>query len=157
MKPAVYVETSVISYLAARPSRDLVIAANQQVTREWWNEKRSEFDLFVSQLVVQEASIGDPDAVARRQSALKDVQILTLTGEAAVLAQKLIEHEVISRQAVEDALHIAIATVNGMDYLITWNFKHIANALMRSNIELVCREAGYEPPVICSPMELMEV
>jgi hypothetical protein len=157
MKPAVYVETSVISYLAARPSRDLVIAANQQVTLEWWNEKRLEFDLFVSQLVVQEASVGDPDAVTRRRSALNDVQILTLTGEAAALAQKLVEREVISRQAVEDALHIAIATVNGMDYLITWNFKHIANASMRSNIELVCREAGYEPPVICSPMELMEV
>jgi hypothetical protein len=157
MKPAVYVETSVISYLSARSSRDLIVAANQQVTQEWWKEKRPDFDLYVSQLVVQEATSGDPDAIARRQNALKDAQLLALTEEAAALAQQLVEREVIPRQSIEDALHIAIAAVNGMDYLVTWNFKHIANASMRSNIELVCRGAGYEPPVICSPLELMEV
>lgn len=157
MKPAVYVETSVISYLSARPSRDLIVAANQQVTQDWWKDKRPDFDLYISQLVLQEASVGDPEAVTRRQNALEDVQLLTLTDEAAALAQQLVEREVIPRQSIEDALHIAIAAVNGMDYLVTWNFKHIANASMRSNIELVCREAGYEPPVICSPFELMEV
>ncbi|MEW5830143.1 MAG: type II toxin-antitoxin system VapC family toxin [Chloroflexota bacterium] len=130
MKPKVYIETSVISYFAARPSRDILIAANQQVTQEWWLE--------------------------RRQQALIDCNYLDITPEAIELAEKLIEQNAIPRKAAEDALHIAIATVGGMDYLITWNFKHIANATMRANVELVCRLNGYEPPVICSPMELME-
>ena len=156
MKPKVYIETSVISYFTARPSRDILIAANQQVTQEWWLERRPNFDVYVSQLVLQEISSGDADAVAKRQQALIDCGYLDITPEAIELAEKLIEQNAIPRKAAEDALHIAVATVSGMDYLITWNFKHIANAAMRANVELVCRLNGYEPPVICSPMELME-
>jgi predicted nucleic acid-binding protein len=157
MKPSVYVETSVISYLAARPNRDLIIAANQQVTQEWWREKRPAFDLFVSQLVLQEVGIGDPDAIERRRNALKEVQILALNEDAISLARQLVARGAIPPQAIEDALHVAIAAVNGMNYLVTWNYKHIANAAMRAGIEMVCREAGFEPPVICSLLELMEV
>ncbi len=157
MKPKVYVETSVVSYLTARPSRDILIAANQQVTQEWWQDRRPDFDICVSQLVAQEISTGDAEAVAKRQQTLADCDFLDITPEAVILAERLIEQNVIPRQAVEDALHIAVAAVSGMDYLITWNFKHIANAAMRANVELVCRLTGYEPPVICSPMELMEV
>lgn len=153
----VYIETSVISYLAARPSRDILVAANQQVTQEWWQDRREKFDLYVSQLVEQEVSSGDVDAVSKRQQALTVCSFLDITPEAVELANKLIEQNAIPRQAAEDALHIAVATVSGMDYLLTWNFKHIANAAMRVNVELVCRLNGYEPPVICSPMELMEV
>jgi hypothetical protein len=157
MKSKVYVETSVISYLTARPSRDILVAANQQVTQEWWQEHREKFDLYVSQLVEQEVSFGDAEAILKRQEALAGCTFLDITGEAVELAEKLIEQNAIPRQAAEDALHIAVATVSGMDYLLTWNFRHIANAARRASVEFVCRLNDYEPPVICSPMELMEV
>lgn len=157
VKPKVYLETSVISYLTARASRDILIAANHQVTQEWWQERRPSFDIYVSELVAQEASAGDSEAAAKRQQALVDCTFLDIVPDVIQLAERLIEQNAIPKQAVEDALHIAIATVNGMDYLVTWNFKHIANAAMRANVELVCRLNGYEPPVICTPMELMEV
>ena len=157
MKPKVYIETSVISYLTARSSRDILVAANQQVTQEWWHDRREKFDLYVSQLVDQEISSGDSEAVVKRQQALTNCSFLDITAESVELAGRFIEQNAIPKQAAEDALHIAVAAVSGMDYLLTWNFKHIANATMRANVELVCRLNGFEPPVICSPMELMEV
>ena len=156
VKPKVYIETSVISYLTSRPSRDILIAANQQVTQEWWQNRRPSFDIFISQLVAQEIGSGDAEAVVRRQEAVAHCTYLDITPDAVNLAEQLMERNVIPRQAAEDALHIAVATISGMDYLVTWNFKHIANAALRANVEMVCRLEGYEPPVICSPMELME-
>ena len=156
VKPKVYIETSVISYLTSRPSRDILIAANQQVTQEWWQNRLPAFDAYISQLVAQEISSGDAEAVGRRQEAAALCTYLDITLNAVELAAKLVERNAIPRQAAEDALHIAVATISGMDYLVTWNFKHIANAALRANVELVCRLEGYEPPVICSPMELME-
>jgi predicted nucleic acid-binding protein len=156
VKPKVYIETSVISYLTARPSRDILIAANQQVTQEWWQDRRPAFNIFISQLVAQEINSGDAEAIARRREAIAHCTYLDITPEAVNLAEKLIERKSIPKQAAEDALHIAVATISGMDYLVTWNFKHIANAALRANVELVCRLEGFEPPVICSPMELME-
>ena len=156
MKPKVYVETTVISYLASRPSRDLIMAANQQVSEVWWASRRKDFDLFVSEIVVQEASVGDTVASQKLLELLNAIPLLALSKEALELAHRLVDHQAIPSRAAEDALHIAVATVNGMDYLVTWNFKHIANATMRSRIEYVCRLNGYEPPVICSPQELLE-
>jgi len=156
MKRKVYVETTVISYLASRLSRDLIIAANQQITQEWWALRRNDFDLFVSQLVISEASAGDNEAGQRRMEILTAIPLLALNEEAVQLAETLINKKTIPEKAVEDALHIAVAAANGMDYLITWNFKHIANATMRGQIEYICRLSGYEPPIICSPQELME-
>jgi predicted nucleic acid-binding protein len=156
MKPKIYLETSVISYLTSHPSRDLIVAANQQLTREWWQVRRQDFDLFISQLVIQEASSGDEDAAQRRLQAVVDIPLLELSEEAIAFAEKLVEEGPMPRKAVEDALHIAVATLNGMDYLLTWNFKHIANATMRYKIERMCRLAGYEPPIICTPQELSE-
>jgi hypothetical protein len=155
MKPKVYVETSVISYLTSRPNRDLVIAGNQQVTQEWWQTRRAGYDLYVSQLVIQEASFGDAVAAANRLQALHGIPLLQLTEEGKQLAEQLIRKGAIPKKVVEDALHIAIATSHGMEYLLTWNFKHIANAVMRSKIEAVCRSEGYEPPTICTPQELL--
>lgn len=152
----VYVETSVISYLTSRPNRDLVIAANQQITQEWWQARRLQFDLYISQLVIQEASVGDVGAVERRMQELDKMVLLEVTEEAVRLAEQLVMQGAVPQKVVEDALHIAVATVNGMNYLLTWNFKHIANATMRSKIEAVCWNEGYEPPVICSPQELLE-
>jgi hypothetical protein len=156
MKSKVYVETTVISYLASRMSRDLITAANQQITQEWWSVRHQDFDLFVSQIVLREVSPGDEDASRQRLEIVNDIPLLELSEEALQLAEALVNQQVIPKNAAVDALHIAVAATNGMDYLITWNFKHIANAAMRSRIEYVCRLSGYEPPVICSPQELME-
>ncbi|NJR52115.1 MAG: type II toxin-antitoxin system VapC family toxin [Leptolyngbyaceae cyanobacterium CSU_1_3] len=155
MKPKVYVETSVISYLTSRPNRDLIIAGNQQITQEWWQKRRTKYELYVSQLVVREASLGDAKAAADRLEALREIPFIELTEEGKQLAEQLVNKGAIPLKVVEDALHIAIATSNGMEYLLTWNFKHIANAVMRGKIEAVCRDEGYEPPVICTPQELL--
>ena len=156
MKPTAYIETSVVSYLTAWPSRDVVIAAYQQVTREWWHNARDRFDLVASELVIDEAGAGDADAARARLEELKAVTLLEATEGAAELRQRLLDLEAVPRKAAEDAAHDAIAVTNGVDYLVTWNFRHIASAAMRSRIERVCREAGYEPAIICTPNELME-
>jgi hypothetical protein len=156
MKPRVYIETSVISYLTSRPSRDLIVAANQQITRDWWETRRAEFELLISQLVVQEASAGDENAVSDRLRAIDEMPLLELDRDALALAEMLVKNGPIPQEAVEDALHIAVATVNGLEYLRTWNFRHIANATTRHEIERICRSQGYEPPVICTPQELLE-
>ena len=155
MKPRVYLETSVISYLTGRPSRDLVTAAHQQITRDWWDQ-RGRFDLFVSQAVLAEAARGDADAAARRLEALGEPAVLPVTAEAADLAERLIRENAMTAEAVIDAVHVAVAVVNGMDYLLTWNCTHIANAAIRVKIERACGQAGFQAPVICTPEELME-
>ena len=154
-KPAVYLETSVVGYATSRPSRDLVVAGHQQITREWFALRAQRYELFVSQLVASEASGGDEEAARRRSAFLQGIQRLGITDAAGKLAARLVESGAVPRKAAEDALHIAIAAVQGVDYLLTWNCKHIANASMRQAIEGVCRAAGYEPPVICTPEELM--
>jgi hypothetical protein len=156
MKPKVYLETTIPSYLMAWPSRDLVTAAHQQITREWWETRRQDFDLFISQMVIDEASAGDREAAARRLEILAALPLLDPGNEAAELAQALIEHVPLPESAAADALHIAIAVVNGMDYLLTWNCTHIANAALRSKIEAVSRSQGFEVPIICTPEELLE-
>jgi predicted nucleic acid-binding protein len=156
LKVKVYVETSVISYLTAWPSRDIVIAGHQQSTRDWWQEQSQSFQLVASQLVVQEASAGDAVSAQERLEILKNIELLELTEDALSLAKVLIESGPLPRKAAEDALHIAIAVTNGVEYLLTWNCKHIANASMRSSIERICRSAGYDPTIICTPEELLE-
>lgn len=156
MKPKIYVETSVVSYLVSRTSSDVRVAANQVITIEWWDERRPTFDLFISEFVLTEAALGDPSASKLRLDAIKGISQLEVTEEARRLGDALMTEGPIPESAEIDAYHIAIATVNGMDYLLTWNCTHIANAAMRSDIETVCRNYGYEPPIICTPQELME-
>jgi len=155
MKPKVYIETTIISYLIARPSRDLIVAAHQQITRDWWDLRRVEFDLFVSRLVIQEASAGDREAAQRRLAELDPIPLLDFTEDALSLARHLVYRGVLPGTAAEDALHIAVATVHGMDYLLTWNCRHIASARMRQAVGATCALRGYEPPVICTPEELV--
>ena len=156
MKPKVYIETSIPSYLTAWRNKDLIMAANQEITKEWW-ENRHLFDLYLSAFVIQEVSFGDPDAVKRRLLALSDIPEIEITEEIAIFAENLICKVPLPHKAKIDALHIAVATVGGMDYLLTWNCRHIANAVFRPKIESVCRELGYEPPTICTPQELLEI
>ena len=153
MKPRVYVETSVISYLVAWPSRDIVVAAHQQVTQEWW-ATREHFELFTSQLVVREAGAGDPQAAARRLQVLEETSILDVSFDADELARAMVERGAVPAVAIADALHVAIAAMNGMTHLVTWNLTHIANADCRGRLEAVCREEGIEPPLIATPEEM---
>jgi predicted nucleic acid-binding protein len=155
-RPIAYLATTFVSYLTSRPSRDLVMAAHQEVTREWWAERRSAYHLITSQLVLSEASAGDPDAAKRRLEVLQHVELVEITAEARELARALLAAHVVPSRAAEDALHIAIAAESGASYLITWNCKHIAHAAMRGSIEDVCRSAGVEPPALCTPLELLE-
>lgn len=153
-KPTVYLETTVIGYATSRASRDLLVAARQQITREWFASGAHAYQLFVSQIVVREASSGDEEAVRARVALLEGLPLLAVTDAVGSLAEKLVGKGAIPTKAAEDALHIAVAAVHGVDFLLTWNCKHIANAAMRQAIESVCRDADYEPPVICTPEEL---
>jgi predicted nucleic acid-binding protein len=155
MKPKVYLETTIISYLTAWRSPQLVMAANQETTRSWWDGERHNFELFISEAVVLEASAGDPLAAQRRLAALQDLTELPITDEARDLARELVDKTPLPAKAQIDALHIATATVNGMDYLLTWNCRHIANATHRTAMSEICVSAGYVMPVICTPLELL--
>ena len=156
MKQRVYTETTIISYLTGRPSRDLVIVAHQELTRQWWETRSSDFELFVSELVREEVAMGDAKASDKRMGTIAEMPILRTTEEAVSLAERLVSMGPIPHEAAADALHIAIAAVNGVDYLLTWNCKHLANATLRGRIETQVEEAGYACPVICTPEELME-
>ena len=155
MAQAVYIESSVISYLAARPSRDIIVAARQQLTHQWWEQRRAKFDLYVSELVVAEIESGDAQAAERRHDFIADLELLEITDEAIEVAQYLTQNAGLPEKAAADALHIAIAACHGMDYLLTWNATHIANAEFRPRVEALCRERGFGPPVLCTPDELM--
>jgi hypothetical protein len=155
MRPKIYIETSVVSYYKNQPSRDIVIAARQQITREWWDERSHHFELFISVLVQEEAGGGDTIAAKKRLEAIKGIPILRISDEAESLARALVAGPIPENYA-EDALHIALAAVNGMDFLLTWNFHHINNAMMKKQIIKIVENQGYECPVICSPDELEE-
>lgn len=156
MKLSVYIETTIPSYLTARPCNDIRAMANQNATVEWWERCRKRFDVFISEFVLAEAALGNRAASARRLEAIKTIPTLETTAAARTLAQALIAKGLIPPEAEIDAFHIAVATVNGMHFLLTWNCTHIANAAMRPKLEAACRNHGFEPPIICTPLELME-
>ena len=155
MARTVYVETSIISYLAAHPSRDLIVAARQQLTHTWWRQRRPAFEVYVSQVVLDEALAGDSEAAERRAALLAGLPVLDITPEVGELAAALIEQVPLPARAGADAAHIAVAAYHGMNIPVTWNATHIANAELRPRVEQVCRERGYPPPVLCTPDELM--
>ena len=156
MKPRVYVETSVLGHLTSWPSGDLVVAGRQKITRDWWRYALHAYELVVSELVHREASAGDPQAIRDRLEALKALPVLAVSERADAFARALVAGAAVPSTEPEDALHIALAVVNGIEYLVTWNFKHIASAAMRSRIEGVCIVEGYHPCTICTPEELLE-
>jgi len=155
MKPTLYMETTIPSYLTSRPSRDLIIAGHQQITREWWAERKGAFDVFVSQLVVDELKVGDRDAARQRLDAIKGFPLLDITPEVEVLAARILSSGAIPRKAVTDAAHIAIAAVHGMEFLMTWNCAHLANAMIAKSVAKVCGQHGFQSPAICTPEELL--
>ena len=152
----VYLESSVISYLAARPSRDIVATAHQQVTREWWEKSRRRFDLFVSGVVLNEIRRGDAAASELRLQYVAALPVLEADDQARLLAAQILKTSALPEKAAADAAHIAIATVNGIDFLLTWNCTHIANGFVQRAISRLSRETGFEPPTIVTPEELTE-
>jgi hypothetical protein len=157
MAERVYIETTIVSYLTARPSRDVVIAGHQAVTREWWDNRRTSYELCISQLVIDEACPGDVDAAKERLLVLQPMLVLETTREAFDIAKALLEAGALPAKATADALHIAVATTRRVPYLLTWNCRHLANATMRPVIETVCTSLSYKAPIICTPEELSEV
>lgn len=154
---SVYLETTIPSYLTAWRSPDLIMAARQQITREWWDTKRNDYELFISQMVIDEASDGDSTAAARRLDALKGIPLLVSDPQSDLLAELLVEKLQLPSRAASDAVHIAICVVNRVDFLLTWNCMHIANATLRPAIQATCELLGYAVPVICTPEELLAV
>jgi len=155
MTKRVYVETTITSYLAARPSRDLVQAARQQITHDWWNNQRQNYELCVSEIVLDEAAAGDPDAAARRLTFLRDLPLLDLTDAVSNVAKAIVESGLLPPQAARDAVHIAVSSVHAVDILLTWNCRHIANAAIMKELGQIVAQCRHEIPVICTPEELL--
>lgn len=156
MKPSVYLETTVVSYLVGWLDRkSLLVASNQELTREWWATRRDRYELFASTVVVDEARKGERERAVERLDFLRNVELLDVTGEAQSLAAELVRDAKIPVKARIDALHIAIAAINGMNYLLSWNCAHIVNAATLPRVYEICRLNQYEPPFVCTPQELM--
>ncbi|UZQ53851.1 type II toxin-antitoxin system VapC family toxin [Trichothermofontia sichuanensis B231] len=159
MRETVYIETSVIGYLTARTSTNLILMAKVETTREWWDTRRIQFDLYISQTVLDEVARGDTEIASRRLEMLSDFPLLDVNEAVEGLAMQFLAKSNLPPKAADDALHIAVATVYGLDYLLTWNCRHIANAQIQNQIQKklarISFEAGYELPTICTPYELM--
>lgn len=155
MSETVYIETSILGYLTARPSRNLVVAANVQVTREWWETSRKNFQLYTSQAVIKEVSQGDAEMAAQRLEILRGFSLLELNQSILDLAEQFLQKSNLPAKADVDAVHIAAATIHGMDYLLTWNCKHIANAQNLGKLAKISLDFGYVLPVLCTPYELL--
>jgi len=154
-KPSVYIETSIVSYLAADPSRHPVTLRNQQLTHAWWNTRREEYALYTSKFVVEEAADGNPAMARARLSLLQGIDLLDVDDEITELAAVVMKEVGLPPRASTDALHVATTTVRGMAYLLTWNCRHIANPALKSRLERSCRRRGYDLPTLCTPTNLM--
>ncbi|MEI7945839.1 MAG: type II toxin-antitoxin system VapC family toxin [bacterium] len=151
----IYIETSVISFLTARPSKDVVLAGHQASTHIFWKSKNA-YELFISDMVIQECEKGDADCAQSRIQAITGLPVLNVDKEVERLASELIRRNAIPKNSVEDAVHIAVASVSAIDFIVTWNFKHINNPFMKQQIRAVIINQGYTMPEICSPEELLE-
>jgi predicted nucleic acid-binding protein len=155
MTETVYIETSIIGYLSARTSNNLIVMANVEATQEWWDDRRSLFSIYISQVVLDEVARGDAEIAAKRLDILRDFPLLTIDQAVQNLAAQFLSKSNLPPKASDDALHIAVATVYELDYLLTWNCKHIANAQIQKKLAQISLDAGYELPTICTPYELM--
>ena len=156
-KIRVYLESSVISYFAARPSNDLIKLARQHLTAMWWENVLPKVEPYVSVFVMQEIMDGDPSAAAERLRVSKGILVLDENPVIEQLALSYLKKINIPDPKAYDAFHIACACVHGMDFLLTWNCTHIANAMLRETIESITEAHGFKTPVICTPDELLEV
>jgi predicted nucleic acid-binding protein len=154
-KPTLYIETSIVSYLAADPSRHPVTAAHQRLTHEWWKTRRHDYELFTSETVLEEAAEGDPLMAPRRLALLAGVELLPRREEVMLLSDEIYRILRLPPRAITDAVHIAIAAAYGLTYLLTWDRKHIANPALQPRLERACRLRGFDLPVLCTPKILL--
>ena len=157
MKAALYIESTIFSYLTAKPSRDLIVAAHQQLTTEWWDLIRPHVDCYISPFVIQEVSAGDEGAAIRRVELLKDIPVLEINKEIQKLAEKYFDSLDIPEKARLDALHLAVAVWHEIDYLLSWNCRHIVSGRVKNVLEEINSQLNIKTPVLCTPEELMEV
>jgi hypothetical protein len=155
VKKRVYIETTIVSYLTAKPSRERIMAANQEITREWWKHRRNSYDLYTSQFVLDEAGDGDPEAAKKRLDALDGLPLLDASDDTMQLAEELVRRRLLPARAATDAVHLVVATLNRIDVLLTWNCRHLANADIYVPISRFLRSRGHEPSLVCVPAELM--
>jgi predicted nucleic acid-binding protein len=155
MSETVYIETSILGYLTARSTKNLILAGNIEVTRDWWKLRRSTFTLYISQVVLSEAAQGDAEMAAQRLEAMRGLPLLEVTDAVEDLASQFMMRSNLPPKASDDAVHIALATVSSLNYLLTWNCKHIANAQIQRKLREISSDFGYTLPVICTPYELM--
>ncbi len=155
MNPRLYLETTIPSYLVARPSRDLRLAADQQTTRDWWESHRQKYDVFISEAVLDEAASGDSSFAAKRLEVLRDLPRLASTTEADALVARLLNEKIIPVIAAPDAVHLAIAAAHRVDFLLTWNCTHLHNPHLERRLIAACQACGFVCPVICTPAELL--
>jgi endonuclease III-like uncharacterized protein len=152
----IYIESTIPSYVVARPARDLLQAARQQLTRDWWDLQREKHEIFISQVVLDEIAFGEKAMARLRLELLQRVPLLQVTDEAKVLARKILTSGLLPATADRDAAHIALASVYEMDILLSWNCRHIANAALQARLRRLADAAGFTLPVICTPEELMD-
>jgi predicted nucleic acid-binding protein len=155
MSETVYIETSILGYLTARSTKNLILAANMEITKDWWESRRNAFMLYTSEAVLEEVAQGDIAIAVQRLEILHDFPLLALNQDVQNLAVQLLTRSNLPPKARVDAIHIAAATVHGMDYLLTWNCKHIANAQIQGKLAEISLDFGYVLPVLCTPNELM--
>ncbi|MFZ2658559.1 MAG: type II toxin-antitoxin system VapC family toxin [Victivallales bacterium] len=154
MKRKIYIETSVVSYLVSRPSKDVVVAGHQAATRDFWESIRN-YDVFISDIVVQEAADGNETQAKMRLEALSGIPVIEIDDHVKTLAKKLIQGRAVPEKFIEDAFHIAVAAKHGMDVIVTWNFSHINNPFTRMMVRQIIENNGFACPEICSPDEFM--
>lgn len=155
-KPSVYLETSFVSYISNRLSSDLVVAGQQKVSQDWWARRRDHYHLYASASVVAEASQGNEEERVKRQQILDELTILEVTEEVFKLAAKYVEKQIIPVKKYEDALHMAVAVLNGMDYLVSWNCKHLVNPVIERRIRKLNDSLDLATPYICTVLGLTE-
>lgn len=155
MLESLYIDTSIIGYLTIRQSTNLITASNVVITQNWWDTRRQNFTLYISEVVLEEVARGDQEMAIKRLELIDELPLLELNETVEELAQQFLIKSNLPPKASDDALHIALATVYNVDYLLTWNCKHIANAQIQKKLSQISIQSGYELPTICTPYELM--
>lgn len=150
-----YLETTIPSYLLAKPSRDILVLGRQEITRRWWKRDHAAFSVFISDLVLSESSSGDKKAAEKRRNFLSAFPLLELNADVEHLAQLYIDDGIVPPGSAGDATHLAYASIHEMDFLCTWNFRHLANAFALLRLRKFNEKFGIFVPHVCTPEELL--
>jgi hypothetical protein len=150
----IYSESTIPSYVVARPARDLLQAARQQLTKDWWDFNSENHELFTSQIVLDEIAEGEAAMARQRLELVAELKLLDLTDEARMFTKEILASGLLPVEADRDAAHIALATVHEMEILLSWNCRHIANAAIQTRLRRLAEKNDFALPVLCTPEEL---